>query len=34
VALVIAGFAALALLDGGNETEAADPCATVQTAAA
>jgi membrane protein YqaA with SNARE-associated domain len=32
VALVIAGFAALALLDGGNEAEAADPCATVQTA--
>jgi membrane protein YqaA with SNARE-associated domain len=32
VALVIAGFAALALLDGGNAAEAADPCATVQTA--
>jgi membrane protein YqaA with SNARE-associated domain len=31
VALVIAGFAALALLDGGDEAEAADPCATVQT---
>jgi membrane protein YqaA with SNARE-associated domain len=32
VALVIAGFAALALLDGGDEAAAADPCATVQTA--
>lgn len=34
VALVIAGFAALALLDGGDEAEAADPCATVQAASA
>jgi membrane protein YqaA with SNARE-associated domain len=34
VALVIAGFAALALLDGGEGTAAADPCATVAQQAA